>query len=115
LDAVGRGLVWSKVRIAVRGALNRRNKKVGVAANSHKVIHNLLDMVEDIATRLGVSLQGVKKSSSGNDGSLYDKRFIRSEEKPEKISVSAPLLAGSAWLVFHEGSAQHWITVSNIA
>ena len=101
----GAGKTHTSAHVIVE--LIRRGKKVGVAANSHKAIHNLLDMVENMAEKLGVSFQGVKKSSMGNAESTYDGRFIHSEEKSENISLDAQLLAGTAWLFAHERFDRH--------
>jgi predicted RecB family nuclease len=101
----GSGKTHTSAHVIVE--LIRRGKKVGVAANSHKAIHNLLDMVEDMAEKLGVTFQGIKKSSMGNPESMYDGRFIHSEEKSENVSLNAPLLAGSAWLFAHERFDRH--------
>lgn len=96
----GAGKTHTSAHVIVE--LIRRGKKVGVAANSHKAIHNLLDMIEDMAENLGVSFQGIKKSSVGNSESLYNGRFIQSEYISENIILNASLLAGSAWLFAHE-------------
>ena len=87
--------------------LIRRGKKVGVAANSHKVIHNLLDMIEQVAGNVGVSFVGVKKSSAQNADSIYNGTFIKSEDKPQNINLNASLLAGTAWLFAHERFDRH--------
>jgi len=101
----GSGKTYTSAHVVVE--LIRQGKKVGVAANSHKVIHNLLDMVEDMAEELGVNFQGVKKASMGNDESIYDGRFIQSEENSENVSLNASLLAGSAWLFAHPRFDRH--------
>ena len=53
----------------------RQGKKVGITANSHKVIRNLLDKVIEAADEMGVELRCVQKpASDSNDedtGSLY--------------------------------------------
>ena len=90
----GAGKTFTSAHVIVE--LIRRGKKVGVAANSHKAIHNLLDRVEQIAEERGVSFRGVKKSSGGE--SIYNGKFIRSEADGAKISLDAQLLAGTAWL-----------------
>lgn len=101
----GAGKTYTSAYVIVE--LIRRGKKVGVAANSHKAIHNLLDVVETMAKERGVTFAGIKKSSSGNPESAYNGTFIRSEDKSEDISLSASLLAGSAWLFAHERFDQH--------
>ena len=90
----GAGKTYTSAHVIVE--LIRQGKKVGVAANSHKVIHNLLDRIEDMAAERGVTFTGVKKSSG--EESAYDGRFIHSEDKKENVSLDAQLLAGTAWL-----------------
>jgi uncharacterized protein len=85
--------------------LIRQGKKVGVAANSHKAIHNLLDKIEEMADQRGVAFIGVKKSL-GED-SACEGRFIHSEDKKENISLDANLLAGTAWLFADDRFDQH--------
>jgi uncharacterized protein len=101
----GAGKTHTSAHVVVE--LMRRGKTIGVAANSHKAIHNLLDMIERTAQQSGVSFQGIKKSSAGNPESVYTGRFIHSEDKIENISLSASLLAGSAWLFAHERFDRH--------
>jgi uncharacterized protein len=101
----GAGKTYTSAHVIVE--LIRRGKKVGVAANSHKVIHNLLDMIETMAENVGVTFDGIKKSSAGNDESVYSGTFIQSEDKSENISLNASLLAGSAWLFAHERFDRH--------
>jgi len=88
----GTGKTHTSAHVIVE--LIRRGKKVGVAANSHKAIHNLLDMIEKMADKFGVNFQGIKKSSAGNTESVYSGNFIQSEDKSENISLDASLLAG---------------------
>lgn len=101
----GAGKTHTSAHVIVE--LIRRGKKVGVAANSHKAIHNLLDMVEGMAKARGVRFHGIKKSSGGNDESAYSGDFIQSEDKSENISLNASLLAGSAWLFAHARFDRH--------
>ena len=96
----GAGKTYTSAHVIVE--LIRRGKKVGVSANSHKAIHNLLKMIEQKATEAGVNFQGVKKSSPQNPDSIYDGYFIHSEGKVDDIDLSASLLAGTAWLFAHE-------------
>ena len=101
----GAGKTFTSAHVIVE--LIRRGKKVGVAANSHKAIHNLLDTIESLAAERDVGFRGVKKSSAGNPESAYNGKFIRSEDKIDNIDLSASLLAGSAWLFSHERFDQH--------
>ena len=90
----GAGKTYTSAHTIVE--LIRRGQKVGVSANSHKVITNLLAKIEDIAAEQGVNFTGVKKSS-GED-STYEGRFIHSVEKKDEVSLDAQLVAGTAWL-----------------
>jgi uncharacterized protein len=92
----GAGKTYVSAHVVVQ--LLRRGKKVGVAAHSHKAIHNLLDEVERQAAEAGVTFIGIKKSSTGPE-TEYNGRFIRSEPDKKKIDpTAADLLAGTAWL-----------------
>ena len=99
----GAGKTYTSARVIVE--LIRQDKKVGVTANSHKVIHNLLDRIENVAAEQGVKFTGVKKSSG--DESVYQGRFIHSEDKKENVSLEAQLLAGTAWLFSDERFDRH--------
>ncbi|MEM7070170.1 MAG: TM0106 family RecB-like putative nuclease [Pseudomonadota bacterium] len=81
--------------------LIKRGKKIGVTSNSHKAIHNLLEKVESVAAEKGVNFHGIKKASGGNDETIFDGQFIRSETKTDNMSPSknmgADLFAGTAW------------------
>ena len=87
--------------------LIRRGKKVGVAANSHKVVHNLLDMIESVAEESEVKFEGIKKSTARDAATVYNGKFIQSESVSENISLDASLLAGTAWLFAHERFDRH--------
>ena len=99
----GAGKTYTSAHVIVE--LIRRGKRIGVASNSHKAIHNLLDKVEDLATRHGVKFQGIKKCSG--DESAYDGTYIRSEADKNKISLDVELLAGTAWLFADERFDRH--------
>jgi uncharacterized protein len=90
----GAGKTYTSAHVIVE--LIRQGKRIGVAANSHKAIHNLLRKVEEMAEQRGIAFDGVKKSSG--DENAYEGRFIHSEDKKENISLEAQLLAGTAWL-----------------
>jgi len=81
--------------------LMKAKKKVGVSANSHKVIHNLLKAVEERADEAGFSFKGVKKASWSSDETRFDGHFIENAETNEDVCLALPnahLVAGSAWL-----------------
>jgi predicted RecB family nuclease len=93
----GSGKTWTCGRLIAD--LIAHGKSVGVASQSHKAIHNVLDEVE--AT--GVSFTGRKKASAGNPESFYASRHIESVERGE-LCAACELTAGTAWLY---SSAQH--------
>jgi len=77
---------------------------VGVAATSHKAIHNLLDEIERAAGEEGVSFRGLKKCSAGSAETAYQSNSIASVGDLKKLVAAAPrvqLLAGTAWLFSH--------------
>lgn len=89
----GSGKTFLGARLIVR--LLARGRRVGVAATSHKAIHNLLREVEDVARREGVRFRGLKKGDS------YEGPFI--ETSGEQSRFSSPdddvlLVAGTSWL-----------------
>lgn len=76
--------------------------RVGVAANSHKAIHNLLREVEQHAGPRGVALRGLQKHSGG--GSAFASRLPTPLIEATDNSSAFPtdgdtaLMAGTAWL-----------------
>jgi uncharacterized protein len=99
----GTGKTWTGARIVVD--LIRRGRRVGVAATSHKAIHNLLDEIERAAAAEGVGFRGLKKSSAGSAETEYEGAFISSIAEPVKFveaSARVQLLAGTAWLFARE-------------
>jgi uncharacterized protein len=79
--------------------LLRAGRRVGVTSNSHKVIHNLLNAVEQRAQEAQFAFDGVKKSSSVDADSTYESDHIHSVATNEDaIASQAQLLAGTAWL-----------------
>jgi uncharacterized protein len=95
----GTGKTWTGARLVTHLLANGR--RVGIAAQSHKAIHNLLDEVERVARSEGVRFRGLKKSSAGNEESVYEGEFITSE--PDTLTVcrgarQVGLVAGTAWL-----------------
>ncbi len=64
--------------------LLKKNKKVAVTANSHKVIHNLLERVENIATKQDFNFKGLKKGNPNDRDSFYDGKLIKTESNEKK-------------------------------
>ena len=73
-----------------------RGCKVGVTANSHKSIHNLLEAIERTACERGIPLTGVKKSTAGNTESMFDSAAISSTDGALSLD-GIDLVAGTAW------------------
>jgi predicted RecB family nuclease len=98
----GSGKTWTGAQLIVH--LIERGARVGVAANSHKAIHNLLHEVEESAMEQGITFRGLKKCSSDNPESEFASRL----EAPlieNEVSIQAfpppddvRLIAGTAWL-----------------
>lgn len=91
----GAGKTYTSSQIIVE--LIKRGKKIGIASNSHKAIHNLLEKVVSVAIDKGVSFQGIKKSPKEEDETALDGKFIRSVKDTKKMSLDANLFAGTAW------------------
>ena len=77
-------------------------KKIGIASNSHKAIHNLLEKVEAVARDKNINFQGIKKSSGTNPESIYESDFTHSVSKIEDINLGTDLFAGTVWTFSHE-------------
>lgn len=90
----GAGKTYLGARLIV--GLIADGKRVGVTANSHKAIHNLLDEVEKVADLCGVPFIGAKKATKDDPETHYDKGRIGSEFKSIARS-DAKLVAGTAW------------------
>jgi hypothetical protein len=99
----GTGKTYTGARLMVD--LMRRGRRVGIAATSHKAIHNLLDEIEKAAGQVGFAFRGLKKSAGAAE-SVYHGTRITNADKTDAF-VSAPpdvrLFAGTAWLFAHEG------------
>lgn len=99
----GSGKTWTGARLIV--SLIASGKRVGVAANSHKAINNLLREVEAVAIAEGVVFEGLKKGSKDDDA--FSGQLIKDVEKNEEIEgAAAQLIAGTAWLFSREGMNQ---------
>jgi uncharacterized protein len=109
----GTGKTWTGARLVVHLLANGR--RVGIAAQSHKAIHNLLDEIEKVAQRDGVRFRGLKKSTPGNAESTYEGDFIKSEDDVSKVCRAGreiALLAGTGWLFSRaelEGRLDHLV------
>jgi uncharacterized protein len=94
----GSGKTWTAGRLIAD--LIAAGKTVGVAATSHKAIHNLLDEVETAAADLAITFDGRKKASNNNPDSEYDGKTITNVWNATD-TAGADLAAGTAWLFSH--------------
>src|SRR4029434_4925516 len=95
----GTGKTWTGARIVVD--LIRRGRRVGVAATSHKAIHNLLDEIGRAAREEAVRVSGLKKCTEGSPETEYPHDWIANVDDTGDLVAAAPraqLLAGTAWL-----------------
>ena len=90
----GSGKTYRGARLIT--ALIRAGKRVGVASQSHKAIHNLLDEVERAAAEEGLTFQGLKQ------GEEYDGRFIQPGVREQFTEPEFALIAGTSWLFTRE-------------
>ncbi|MEA2367338.1 MAG: hypothetical protein QOH38_56, partial [Thermoleophilaceae bacterium] len=93
----GSGKTWLGARLIV--SLIAQGRRVGVAAMSHKSIHNLLHEVERVAREEGVEFRGLKK------GATYEGPFIETSSNQERFAdpdEDVLLLAGTSWLFSRE-------------
>ena len=93
----GAGKTHTSAHVIV--ALLKDKKKVGISANSHKAIHNLLHKIEELAIKEGVVFSGVKKATTNKPESHYESesRFIKNVTRVDDINFNADLFAGTVW------------------
>jgi len=89
----GAGKTYLGARLIVD--LIDRGTKVGITANSHKAIHNLLDEVEAVAAERNVAFRGVKRSNKDEPETRYDSAHFESVEG--SLACDAECVAGTAW------------------
>jgi predicted RecB family nuclease len=100
----GTGKTWTGARIVVH--LLAHGRRIGIAAQSHKAIHNLLAEIEKVVRATGLRFKGLKKASAGNPESEYHGEFIQSDPDNDRFEKAGPdvqLLAGTAWLFSRPG------------
>jgi hypothetical protein len=102
----GSGKTWTGARLAV--SLMAAGKRVGVAANSHKAINNLLKEVESVAVAERVTFRGLKKRSTGDESAFAGGRFIENttDYKDCETADDVQLIAGTSWLFARDGMEQ---------
>lgn len=96
----GSGKTFTSAHLIIE--LIKQGKKVGVAANSHKAIHNLLAKIEEVALEKQFNFQGIKWGSKDDAETNYSGKFIKTETKDKNICLNESLVAGTAWLFSDE-------------
>lgn len=72
--------------------------RVGVASNSHKAIHNLLQGVMDVARKQGNAVRGFKKSRADSPETEFNAPEFDNSDKIRDFNPSVHrLFAGTAW------------------
>ena len=61
--------------------LIKKGKKIAITANSHKVVHNLIERVERLAKKNKVSFRGLKAGRMGDLETIYDGDFVKTSSK----------------------------------
>jgi predicted RecB family nuclease len=89
----GSGKTYAGARLIVD--LLVRGKKVGITANSHKAIHNLLDEVVLVAVERGVSLAAQKKVTKADENTYYNGAGVANIDGFQLDRGN--LFAGTAW------------------
>jgi predicted RecB family nuclease len=94
----GSGKTWAGARAVVD--LLESGARVGIAAPSHKAIHNLLREIQTVADARAVVFSGLKKATTGNDESFFESASIRSSDDNADFppGEAVQLVAGTAWL-----------------
>ena len=95
----GAGKTYTGSRMICRLAEN--GARVGICANSHKVIRNLLDGVLEAAQEGGVDVRAVQKVGSGISTESDDPRLVLVKDNSpffRALSGNCQVGAGTAWL-----------------
>jgi len=77
-------------------------KRVAVAAQSHKALHNLLRKIEENAAARGFTFSGCHKSSNSNAGSAYEAFAVA------PMVADAPTLAGYEGCTLVSATTYSW-------
>jgi hypothetical protein len=90
----GSGKTYRGARLITH--LIRQHRKVEIVAQSHKVIHNLLEEVERAAADERLDFRGVKY------GDPFESAHVKSGELGDVLEEDVLLVAGTAWLQSRE-------------
>jgi predicted RecB family nuclease len=97
----GAGKTWTGARLITH--LLAVGKRVAVASQSHKAIHNLLSEIEEAAREDGISFRGLKKSTGEDPDTIHEGPFVTSEPDAAVIfEADEELVAGTSFLLTRE-------------
>ena len=63
----------------------KKNKRVAITGNSHKVIHNVLEKVEKLAIEQNFSFKGLYMGNPDDDEKFYDGKLITTVKEKEQF------------------------------
>jgi uncharacterized protein len=86
----GSGKTYRGARLITH--LLHKGRKVGIVAQSHKVIHNLIDAIEVAAAEEELDFRGVKY------GEPYETEHVKPGDIDDVLNPDVKLVAGTAWL-----------------
>ncbi len=92
----GAGKTYTGSRVIVE--MLRRGKRMAIASNSHKAIHNLLTAIEKVAEEENFVFQGAKKVNAADPDTFFHGQMIRNIKNSDEVSPQDQLVAGTAWL-----------------
>ena len=92
----GSGKTYRGARLIT--ALIRAGKKVGVTAQSHKVIHHLLDAIAKAAAEERLEINGFKWGDTKYDGPAFE----NTSDLADVLDPETQLVAGTGWLFARE-------------
>ncbi|MEO5939250.1 MAG: TM0106 family RecB-like putative nuclease [Candidatus Limnocylindrales bacterium] len=94
----GTGKTWTGARMIA--ALVRAGKKVGITAQSHRAITNLLDKTAEAFVEVGQPFAAVQRSDGEAGSSRTGVRIVEDpkEVAPLLASGQVPIAAGTVWL-----------------
>lgn len=92
----GAGKTYTAARMIC--ALVQAGRRVGITANSHKVIRNLLDAVVEAADERRIDVRCIQKVTDPQDDAHRIRFATKNEEVFAAVGTSCQLAAGTAWL-----------------
>ncbi len=89
----------------------RQGKRVGITANSHKVIRNLIDKVIEAAKEMGVDVSCIQKPKEMEPDQTYLKFAKKNEDVFNAIASGSSHVAGATHFLWSRAEAQDVLDV----